>query len=80
MAVIDRVGAEAAQRGREQGAVVQAGLRNAFAASITRIFLFVIGLIAVALVVALALAELPLRTNNTDEPTDGSATAGGAAH
>lgn len=78
-ASIEQVGAEAVQRGRVQGAAVQQELNNAFAASITRIFLFVIGLIGAALLVALALPELPLRTSNTDEAVGDGAATGGAA-
>lgn len=77
VAIIDRAGAEAVQNGRLQGEAVQTELKNAFAASITRIFLFVIGLIAAALVVALALPELPLRTSNTDESAEDGAAIGG---
>lgn len=70
LSAIDAAGLAAVQNGRAQGEAAQTAVKQAFADSITRIFLFVIGLIAAALVVALALPEIPLRTSNSDEAVE----------
>ncbi len=66
--LIDAAKGQAVQAAQGQGQQVQVAVKQAFATSITSIYRYVIGLIAIALLVGFALPELPLRKSNTEEP------------
>ncbi len=68
LAGLDEAQAGALERGRTLGTEITAALRQSFATSITRIYLYAIWLVAAALLlVVFGLPELPLRKTNTGE-------------
>ncbi len=70
LAAIDNAQAAAVQQAAGQAQAAQEAVRQAFATSITGIYRYVIGLVALAFLVTLALPEIPLRKSNTDDPED----------
>ncbi len=75
---IDGAEATAVQTAQAQAQATQTAVRDAFATSITGVYRYVIGLVALAFLVTLALPEIPLRKSNTDEPEDETATTASA--
>jgi len=72
---LDGAQAAAVQQGTAQAQAAQTAVKQAFAASITGIYRYVTGLVALAFLVTLALPEIPLRKSNTDDPEDVDVTA-----
>ena len=68
LAGLDQAQAQALEQGNTLGTQITAALRQSFATSVTRIYLYAIGLAAAAfLLVAFGLPELALRTTNRGE-------------
>jgi hypothetical protein len=77
LAGLDTAKAAALKQGQSIGAQMIQALKQSFATSITRIYLYAIWLVAAAgMLIALALPEIPLRKSNTaTEPTQPAAGA-----